>query len=197
VPRELPGTDAGPGTLLLRAWTRGDVHARDDLFALVHRDLRARAARYLRRERCDHTLQPTALIHEAYLRLVGPQRVDWQNRAHFLALAATMMRRILVDHARRGHAAKRPAHGLRVALDDQVGRVEPVSCDVLALHGALEDLARIDERQAHIVELRYFAGMSEDEIAGAMGVSRSSITREWQTARAWLYRRLTMGTGDR
>jgi RNA polymerase sigma factor (TIGR02999 family) len=196
VPNELTGTESGTATLMLRAWTRGDEKARDGLFELVHRDLRARAARYLRRERRNHTLQPTALIHEAYLRLVGHQRVDWQNRAHFLAIAAKMMRRILVDHARRRHAVKRPADVLRVALDDQVGRVEPVGCDVLALHGALEELESLDERQAHIVELRYFAGMSEDEIASAIGVSRSSVTREWQTARAWLYRRLTIGAGD-
>lgn len=190
------GTDAGAGTLLLRAWQHGDVRARDDLFDLVHRDLRARAAAYLRRERCDHTLQPTALIHETYLRLVDHQRVDWQTRGHFLAIAAKMMRRILVDHARRRHAAKRPAHALRVALDDQIGRVEPVGCDVLALHSALEDLERLDERQAQVVELRYFAGMSEDEIASTIGVSRSSVTREWQMARAWLYRRLTIKAGD-
>jgi len=193
----MTGTDAGAGTLLLRAWTRGDVQARDELFDLVHRDLRARAAGFLRRERRDHTLQPTALIHETYLRLVDHQRVDWQSRAHFLAIAAKMMRRILVDHARRRNAVKRPANVLRVALDDRIGRVDPVACDVLALHLALEDLARIDEGQAHIVELRYFAGMSEDEIASAMGVSRSSVTREWQMARAWLYRRLTIGSVDR
>lgn len=193
----MTGIDVGASTLLLRAWQGGDVHARDELFDLVHRDLRARAAAFLRRERRDHTLQPTALIHETYLRLVDHQRVDWQNRAHFLAIAAKMMRRILVDHARRRHAAKRPAHDLRVALDDQIGQAEPVGCDVLSLHAALEELERIDERQAHIVELRYFAGMSEDEIAGALGVSRSSITREWQMARAWLYRRLTLTAGER
>ncbi|AMY07673.1 RNA polymerase sigma factor [Luteitalea pratensis] len=191
----MTGPNPGAGTLLLQAWGRGDIQARDDLFALVHRDLRARAAACLRRERRDHTLQPTALIHETYLRLVDQQRVDWQSRAHFLAIAARMMRRVLVDHARRRLAIKRPDHGLRVALDDEVGRVAPVPCDVLALHAALEELERLDERQAHIVELRYFAGMSEDEIATALAVSRSSITREWQMARAWLYRRLTTG-GD-
>ncbi len=196
-PTDMTGTDTGTGTLLLRAWQRGDIQARDDLFDLVHRDLRARAAGFLRRERRDHTLQPTALIHETYLRLVDHQRVDWQSRAHFLAIAAKMMRRILVDHARRRNAVKRPAHVLRVALDDQIGQVEPVACEVLALHLALEELERIDERQARIVELRYFAGMSEDEIAGAIGVSRSSVTREWQMARAWLYRRLTIGAGAR
>jgi RNA polymerase sigma factor (TIGR02999 family) len=190
-------TNAGAGTLLLRAWGRGDIQARDELFDLVHRDLRARAARYLRRERRDHTLQPTALIHEAYLRLIDQDRVEWQSRSHFLAIAAKMMRRVLVDHARRRHAVKRPAHTLRVPLDDHVASVEAVSCEVLALHAALEELERIDARQAHIVELRYFAGMSEDEIAGAMGVSRSSVTREWQMARAWLFRQLTIRSAGR
>jgi RNA polymerase sigma factor (TIGR02999 family) len=190
-------TNAGAGTLLLRAWGRGDIRARDELFDLVHRDLRARAARYLRRERRDHTLQPTALIHEAYLRLIDQDRVEWQSRSHFLAIAAKMMRRVLVDHARRRHAVKRPAHILRVPLDDHVAGVEAIGCEVLALHAALEELEHIDERQAHIVELRYFAGMSEDEIASAMGVSRSSVTREWQMARAWLFRQLTIGSAGR
>jgi RNA polymerase sigma factor (TIGR02999 family) len=190
-------TPADAGTLLLRAWARGDVQAGDDLFRLVHRDLRARAAACLRRERHDHTLQPTALIHEAYLRLVDHRRVDWQNRAHFLAIAAKMMRRILVDHARRRHAAKRPANELRVVLDERVATLEPVACEVLALHAALEELEQLDERQARIVELRYFAGMSEDEVASAIGASRSSVTRDWQMARAWLYRRLTLGAVDR
>ncbi|MEO8255716.1 MAG: ECF-type sigma factor [Acidobacteriota bacterium] len=187
----------GAGTLLLQAWGQGDIQARDDLFDLVHRDLRARAAACLRRERRDHSLQPTALIHETYLRLVDQERVNWQNRGHFLAIAARMMRRVLVDHARRRLALKRPAHALRVALDEDVGRVDPISCDVLALHRALEELEATDEQQAHIVELRYFAGMSEDEIAAALGVSRSSITREWQMARAWLFRRLTIGVVGR
>jgi RNA polymerase sigma factor (TIGR02999 family) len=192
-------TDSAVGavTLLLRAWGHGDTQARDDLFDLVHRDLRIRAAHYLRRERREHTLQPTALVHEAYLRLVEHDRVDWQNRAHFLAIAAKIMRRVLVDHARRRDAVKRPANGLRVPLDDQLVQADPIDCEVLALHSALEELEGLDPQQALIVELRYFAGMSEDEVAGVIGLSRSSVTREWQMARAWLFRRLTLGTVSR
>jgi RNA polymerase sigma factor (TIGR02999 family) len=176
---------------LLRAWGRGNVQARDDLLPLVYRDLKRRAAAYLRRERRGHTLQPTALVHEAYLRLIGQDRVAWQNRAHFFGIAAHMMRRILVDHAREHQAAKRPGAGLRVALDDNVGASRPIDCEVLMLEEALEQLARVDERQARIVELRYFAGMSEQEVAAVLSLSRATVTREWQTARAWLYRRMT------
>jgi len=160
---------------------------------LVYRELRHRAAAYLRRERADHTLQPTALVHEAYLRLLGQQRVVWQNRAHFFGIASQMMRRILVDHAREHQAAKRPGAALKVALDDGVGAVQPRECEVLLIDQALTELARIDPRQVQIVELRYFGGLSEQEAARALSLSRATVTREWQTARAWLYRRLTRG----
>jgi RNA polymerase sigma factor (TIGR02999 family) len=178
---------------LLRAWGRGDLRARDDLVPLVYRQLRRQAAAYLRRERLDHTLQPTALVHEAYVRLAGQGRVAWQNRAHFFGIAAQMMRRILVDHARERQAAKRPGAGLRVTLDDRVGATLPVDCEVLLLDEALHDLMRVDARQAQIVELRYFGGMSEQEVGQVLSVSRATVTREWQTARAWLYRRMTTG----
>jgi RNA polymerase sigma factor (TIGR02999 family) len=178
---------------LLRAWGRGDLQARDDLVPLVYRELRRRAAAYLRRERRDHTLQPTALVHEAYVRLAGQDRVAWQNRAHFFGIAAHMMRRILVDHARERQAAKRPGAGLRVALDDRVGATLPADCEVLLLDQALHELMRVDARQAQIVELRYFGGMSEQEVGQVLSVSRATVTREWQTARAWLYRRMTTG----
>jgi len=177
-------------TGLLQAWGRGDVEARDALFPLVHRELRRQAAGYLRRERRDHTLQPTALVHEAYLRLVGQAHVPWQNRAQFYGLAAQMMRRILVDHARRHHAAKRPSAALQVALDDGMQRAEPQSCELLDLDRALTDLMAIDPRQGQIVEMRYFGGLSEQEVADVLAVSRQTVTRDWQLAKAWLRRRL-------
>ncbi len=192
-PSEEGPTREGSGelTALLRAWGRGDLHARDELLPLVYEELRRRAAMYLRRERADHTLQPTALIHEAYLRLVGQQRVAWQNRAQFFGVAAQMMRRILVDHARAQQAAKRPAAATRVTLDERNGQTEPVDCDLLLLNQALSELAALDPRQGQIVELRYFGGLAEHEVAEVLAISRSTVTREWQTARAWLYRRMT------
>jgi RNA polymerase sigma factor (TIGR02999 family) len=183
----------GDVSRLLRAWGRGDLHAREELVPLVYRELRGRAAAYLRRERVGHTLQPTALVHEAYLRLVGQRRVVWQNRAHFFGIAAQMMRRILVDHAREHQAAKRPGAALRVVLDDRIGAIEPREDELLVIDQVLTELARVDARLVQIVELRYFAGLSEREVAHALSLSRATVTREWQTARAWLYRRLTKG----
>jgi len=158
---------------------------------LVYRELRRRAAGYLRQERPDHTLQPTALVHEAYLRLVGQERIAWQNRAQFFGVAAQMMRRILVDHARGRRAAKRPAAGLQVMLDERIGATQPRSCDLLALDQALDELTTLDPRGSQIVELRYFGGLSEQEVAEVLSISRSTVTREWQAARTWLYRRMT------
>jgi RNA polymerase sigma factor (TIGR02999 family) len=180
-------------TGLLHAWGHGDLDARDALMPLVYEELRRRAASYLRRERTDHTLQPTALVHEAYLRLVGQERVIWQNRAQFFSVAAQMMRRILVDHARQRRRAKRPGTAVKVTLDDRIGAAEPLDCDLLLLDQALSELATIDPRQAQIVELRYFGGLTESEITAVLAISRSTVTREWQTARAWLYRRVTSG----
>jgi RNA polymerase sigma factor (TIGR02999 family) len=176
---------------LLRAWGDGDLQARDDVLPLVYRELRRQAAGYLRRERPDHTLQPTALVHEAYLRLTGQDRVAWRNRAQFFGVAAQMMRRILIDHARRRRAAKRPAGALRVVLDDRFGTTQPKGCDLLALDDALTELVSFDPRLGNIVELRYFGGLSEDEVAEVLSISRRTVTREWQTARAWLYRHMT------
>jgi len=178
---------------LLRSWGRGDVQARDQLLPLVYRELKRRAAAYLRRERHSHTLQPTALVHEAYLRLAGQNRVDWQNRAHFFGIAAQTMRRILIDHARERQAAKRPGVAVRVLLDERIGTCPPIDCEVLLLNQALEELSRLDPRHAQIVELRYFGGLSESEVAEVLAISRSTVTREWQIARGWLYRRVTAG----
>jgi RNA polymerase sigma factor (TIGR02999 family) len=187
---------SGTVSQLLQAWGRGDLRAREDLVPLVYRELRRQAAAYLRRERRDHTLQPTALVHEAYVRLMGQRRVTWRNRAQFFGVAAHIMRRVLVDHARERLAAKRPG-GVRVTLDDGVGAVQPPDCELLMLDEALQELARIDERQAHIVQLKYFGGLSEEEVAAVLSLSRATITREWQSARAWLYRYLTKGRAPR
>jgi len=145
----------------------------------------------MRRERRDHTLQPTALVHETYVRLMG-QHATWRNRAQFFGVAAQIMRRVLVDYARERQAAKRPG-GVKVTLDEGIAAVQPLDCELLMLDEALAELARIDERQAHIVELKYFGGLSEEEVATFLSLSRATITREWQSARAWLYRFMTKG----
>ena len=177
---------------LLVAWSHGDMDAREALVPLVHRELRRRAAAYLRRERRDHTLQPTALVNEVYLRLLGQHRASWQNRVQFFAVAAQVMRRVLVDYARERQAAKRPG-GIRVSLDDAARVALPAECEVLMLNDALAALARLDQRQAQIVEMKYFGGLSEDDVAAVLSLSRTTITREWRSARAWLYRRMTQG----
>ena len=181
----------GDVSQLLQAWGRGDVQAGEDLIPVVYQELRRRAAAYLRGERRDHTLQPTALVHEAYVRLVGKEPITWQNRAHFFGVASQMMRHILVDHARQHGAAKRPGARVKVTLDDHIGAAQPPDCEILLLDRALTDLSRLDPRQAHIVELRYFGGLSEQEVATLLSLSRATVTREWQTARAWMYRRMT------
>ena len=185
--------ETGAVSALLKAWGKGDLEAREKLMPLVYDDLRRRAAAYLRRERTEHTLQPTALVHEAYLRLTGQERVVWQNRAHFYGLAAQMMRRILVDHARGHGRGKRFGAAVRVELDERVGKADPRDCDLLLLDQALDELAAVDPQQARIVELRYFGGLTEIEIASLLTVSRSTVTREWVIAKGWLYRRITSG----
>ena len=184
--------ETGRISQLLQQWAGGDPLAREDLVPLVYLELRKRAAAYLRRERRDHTLQPTALVNEAYVRLMGQERVTWINRAQFFGVAAQAMRRILVDHARAREAAKRPG-GIRVTLDEGMRSVPPIDCELLMLDSVLQELAVIDQRQARIVEMKYFGGLSEDEVAAILSLSRTTITREWQSARAWLYRRLTIG----
>jgi RNA polymerase sigma factor (TIGR02999 family) len=183
-------TPAEGVTELLVLWRQGDPKAQERLMALVYDDLRRRAAAYLRRERGGHTLQPTALVHEAYLRLLEQDRVVWQNRAHFLAIAASMMRRVLVDHGRRQKARKRGGSGTRVTLDEGFSPVAPRGLDLLALDEALVELAALDEQQARIVELRAFGGLSVEETAEAIGISPATVKRHWAFALAWLQRRL-------
>ena len=180
---------------LLQAWARGDSSARDQLAPLVYDELHKRAAAYLRRERVDHTLQATALVHEAFLRLAAQDRVMWQNRGQFYGVAAQMMRRILVDHARERRAAKRPDPAARVEIDD-IAQPDADFVDVLALDQALAELSVLDARQGQIVELRYFAGLSEQDVADTIGVSRATVTREWKRARAWLYHRMTSASAS-
>ena len=183
-------TSAKGVTDLLALWRQGDQGAQERLMALVYDDLRRRAAGYLRRERVGHTLQPTALVHEAYLRLMEQDRVVWQNRAHFLAIAASMMRRVLVDHGRRQKASKRGGAETRVTLVDALSAVAPRGLDLLALDEALTELARLDEQQSRIVELRAFGGVSVEETAEVLGISEATVKRHWTFALAWLQHRL-------
>ena len=178
-------------TDLLQAWGSGDEGARDRLMPLVYQDLRRRAAAQLRRERRDHTLQPTALVHEAYLRLVDQRRAQWQNRAQFLAVASRMMRRILVDRARGRRMAKRSGNWARVGLDETVVATPASEVDVLDLDRALADLAAFDERKSQIAELRFFGGLSLEETGHALGLSVATVERDWQAARAWLFKALS------
>jgi RNA polymerase sigma factor (TIGR02999 family) len=173
-------------TELLRRWNLGDRGAMDRLMPIVYDELRRLAAGYLKGERRDHTLQPTALVHEAYLRLVRQDRVEWQNRAHFFGIAARMMRRVLVDHARRRQAGKRDAGGFRLTV--QVGDALEVSRDpeLLELDEALVRLERLDVDQARVVELRFFGGLTVEETATVLGISTATVKREWRTARAFL-----------
>lgn len=179
----------GAVTRLLAAWNQGDERARDSLMPLVYGELRRRAASYLRRERPGHTLRPTDLVHEAYLRLCA-QHKGWQNREQFFAVAAQLMRRILVDHARAQKAAKR-GRGLRVTLDEgMIGSIGARQPDLIILDRALEELAARDERLCRLVELRFFAGLTLQETAGALGISLATANRDWALAKAWLFRRL-------
>ena len=176
-------------TTLLRAWRRGDQAAFERLTPLVYDQLRRRARHYLRGERPNHTLRPTALVHEAYLRLVNLDQVDWQDRSHFFALAARQMRRILVDSARARRYQKRGGGAVSVTFDEAlaVSRRDP---DLVALVDALELLAQQDERKVRVVELRFFGGLTNDEIAAALGISSDTVTRDWQMAKLWLRRAL-------
>ena len=175
-------------TALLKDWSGGDRDALERLMPIVYGELKRLASSYLRSERPDHTLQPTALVHEAYLRLEGQRSVVWSNRAHFFGIAARIMRRILVDHARRRGAAKRDVATLRVTLvDDAAADRAP---ELIALDTALTSLEDLDPQQARVVELRYFGGLTVEETAEAAGISTATVKREWRTARAWLRREI-------
>lgn len=178
-------------TELLVEWQNGNQSALDRLMPLVYAELRTIAGRYLSRESSNHTLQSTALVHEAYLRLIGQRQVQWQNRAHFFGIAAQMMRRILVDHARHQHRDKRGGPMPTLSLDDAMAVTEPVAdLDLIGLDEALTALATIDPRGARIIELRFFSGLTIEETAEVLSVSSGTIKREWSTARAWLYREM-------
>jgi RNA polymerase sigma factor (TIGR02999 family) len=173
-------------TQLLLAWSDGDREALEKLTPLVYRELKKLAGSYLRRERSGHTLQPTALAHEAYLKLIDQQNVRWQNRAHFFGIAAQAMRRILVDHARARLAEKRGS-GQAVSLDEAIDVSDQRADQLVALDEALKTLAALDPQQSRVVELKYFGGMTLEETAEVLGVSRATVIREWRMAKAWLY----------
>ncbi|MFN2509979.1 MAG: sigma-70 family RNA polymerase sigma factor [Pyrinomonadaceae bacterium] len=177
-------------THLLNEWSYGDPQALERVTPLVYEELRRQAARYLRRERPGHTLQTSGLINEAYLRLVDAQDVHWQSRAHFFAIAANLMRRILVEHARRRDADKRGGSQIRVPLHDALPVAAETDVDLLAIDEALDRLAAIDPRQARVVELRFFSGLSVEETAAALDVSPKTVKRDWSVARAWLRREI-------
>lgn len=170
---------------------REGVSSTEELVPLLYAELRRLAASYLRRERPDHTLQPTALIHEAYLRLAEENDARWATRTHFLAVAANVMRRVLIDHARRHRAEKRGGPAIRLALEDVIASVEQSPADVLALDELLTRLAAVDSQQEKVVVLRVFGGLSVEEAAGVLGISRATVKRDWSMAKAWLTRELT------
>ncbi len=185
---DAPGS--GRVTDLLAGWSRGDKAALDQLMPLVYDELHRLARRYLSRERPDHTLAATALVHEAYLRLVDQRSSGWQNRAQFFGISAQLMRRILVDYARRRHAVKRADGTRAISIVEAADQAPADPVDVLQLDRALERLAALDAQQGRIVELRFFGGLTVEEAAEALGVSPTTVKRDWRSARAWLYREL-------
>ncbi|HKX31186.1 MAG TPA: sigma-70 family RNA polymerase sigma factor [Blastocatellia bacterium] len=178
-------------TELLLAWCAGDESALESLIPLVHRELHHLAKRYMRRERAGHTLQTTALVNEAYLRLIDCNHVQWQNRVHFFAVAARVMRQILVDYARERRSSKRGGQEIQIALDDAAEIPQARRVDLIALDEALQSLAQIDQRKSQVVELRFFVGLTIKEIAEVFKVSTRTVSREWELAQAWLYREMS------
>ena len=177
-------------TSLLHEYKTGNKNVLDELFPLVYDELRRLAASRLNNERSDHTLQPTALVHEAYLRLIEQHSADWQNRTHFFGLAAEMMRRILVNHAVKNNADKRFGNQTKLALDEAISVAQEREVNLILLDEALNELAAFDPQQAKIIELRFFAGLTIEEVAEVLGVSDSTVKREWRIAKAWLHQQL-------
>jgi len=182
-------------TELLLEWSDGNQAALDELYPLVYEELRRLAHRYLRRERKAHTLQTTALINEAYLRLVDQRQVHWENRSHFFGIAAKMMRRILIDHARRYQYVKRGGGATKLSLDEVAVVARERASELLMLDEAMTSLAKMDERRSLVVELRFFGGLNNEEIAGLLKISPNTVIRDWNLARAWLYKELTGSVG--
>lgn len=178
-------------TRMLREWSDGHEAALEELMPLVYTALHTQAAGFMRRERGDHTLQTTELIHETYLKLVDQHKVDWKNRAQFFAIAASLMRRILVDHARARNRGKRGGDALKITLDETILADKDKNIELMALDEALIRLEEFDERKARIVELRYFSGLTLEETAVVMKISRSTVADDWALAKAWLHRELT------
>lgn len=191
-------TQASPENVtgLLLAWSDGDQAALEKLIPLVYAELHRLARRYMRRENAGHTLQTSALVNEAYLRLIDAHRVRWQNRSHFFAVSAQLMRRILVDFARARQSLKRGGSASQVSLDEGLVVSPERRADLLALDEALERLGALNVRQSQVVELRYFGGLNEEEIAEVLKVSSRTVRHDWSLARAWLYRELSLGGGD-
>jgi RNA polymerase sigma-70 factor (ECF subfamily) len=187
--------DASPNQITERliAWRNGEAQALDDVIRAVYQELRRMADNYLRRELSGNSLQPTALVHEVYLRLIDQTRVSWQNRAHFFGVAAQMMRRILVDHARTKHRGKRGGTAIKVSLDEAVHFTKGPQPDLVALDAALTALCEIDERKGRVVELRFFGGLSVEETAEVLGVSPQTVLRDWKLSKAWLYQEIKSG----
>jgi RNA polymerase sigma factor (TIGR02999 family) len=183
-------------TRLLVDWGRGDQQALEKLTPIVYEELRRLAGRYLRQERPGHTLQSTALVHEAYLKLIGQHSIQWQNRAQFFGVAAQMIRRILVDYARTRHAAKRGANAPRLSLDEAIATPGERDLDLVALDDALDGLAQLDPRQSRLVELRFFGGLTMEEAAEVLNMSLATAKRDWTAAKAWLFREIRRHAAD-
>ena len=183
-------------TQLLAAWSDGNQAALEKLLPLVNAELRRLAGHYMRRENPGHTLQTSALVNEAYIRLIDQKHVRWQNRAHFYGIASQLMRRILIDHARSNQYAKRGGGAVKVSLDEAAAITEARSAELLAVDEALEKLTAMDARKGRLVELRFFGGLTEEETAEVLGISLPTVQREWRAAKAWLHRMLTAGEND-